>query len=88
MQNAGKGVHIGVRQLLTESLACSSVKTAAQSVCVFHPALLETEKYALATTTGRLSKAVPSALDHLSKTSSNNKSAVSFGYMITRSYYR
>jgi formate dehydrogenase assembly factor FdhD len=65
MQNAGKGVHIGVRQLLTKSRACSSAKSAAQNVCVFLPGLMETNKFALATTTGRLSKAAPSALDHL-----------------------
>jgi len=64
-QNAGEGVHIGVRPLLTRNHACFSVKSAAQSVCVFLPELMETNKYALATTTGKLSKAAPSALDHL-----------------------
>ena len=63
MQTADQSVHIVVQQLLTERHVCFTVKNAAQNVCVFLPGRLETDKYALATITGRLRKAAPSALD-------------------------
>jgi hypothetical protein len=62
-QSADQDVPIVVLQLLTESHACFSAKSAAQHVCVFPLERLETKKYALATITGRLNKAAPSALD-------------------------
>ena len=63
MQSATQGVHIVVRQPLTESRACFSVKSVAQNVCVFLSGPMETKKYVLATITGRLNKVPPSALD-------------------------
>ncbi|KAH9313706.1 hypothetical protein KI387_022333, partial [Taxus chinensis] len=63
MKIVGQGVLTGVLQLLTKSPACFSARNAVLSVSVFLLELMETNKCAPATTTGRLNKGVPSALD-------------------------
>ncbi|XVE61071.1 hypothetical protein DITRI_Ditri06bG0010400 [Diplodiscus trichospermus] len=48
----------------TRSHACSSATSAAPSACVCRRELMETSKFALATTIGRPREEDPSALDH------------------------